>query len=184
MPRFFVSPPFKDRPVLFIDFEMTGLDVQTHEIIEVAALVARPPNFEIISSYYSKIIPQHIETADPEALKVVSYDPKLWQDAISLRQMLQDLSRLAPNCILAGWAVQNEWNFLISALQQENLPYFFDEKLIEVYSLAYCKFFNSSDITRLNIANTAKLFGIPVERHKPDSDIRATYHIFRRLLTI
>ena len=130
MPRFFISTPdFKNRPVLFIDLEMTGLDASVHEIIEVAALLTHPPEFTIETSYYTKVIPEHIATADPEALAVVGYDPKLWKDAIPLHQMLTDISRLAPESILAGWIVQNEWNFLLAALEKEKLPHFFRRKV-------------------------------------------------------
>lgn len=182
MPRFAKSPGFKDRPVLFIDLEMTGLDVSKHEIIEIAALLTRPPDFTVINSYFTLVTPQHIATADPQALEIVGYTPKLWQDAIPIRQALLELSQFAPDCVLAGWSVQNEWNFLIHALEAEHLPYFFDDKMLEVWSLAYAKFHTSTEIDRLNLANTAKLLNVPVDRHKPDSDIRATYEIFKKLL--
>jgi DNA polymerase III alpha subunit (gram-positive type) len=175
-------PGFKDRPIMFIDFEMTGLNVNSHEIIEVAALLVRPPHFTIDNSYYSKVAPQHIATADPRALELLHYSPQAWQDAIPLRQMLQDLTAFAPNCFLAGWSVQNEWNFLIHALEQEKMPYFFDEKMIEVWSLAYAKLYTNQTLDRLSLANTCKLFKIPIDQHKPDSDIRATYEIFKRLV--
>jgi len=172
------------RPVLFIDFELTGLDVAHHEIIEVAALLSTPPDYTIANSYYAKIIPTHTETADPRALEVSGYDPSKWHDAIPLRQMLLELSQFAPACILAGWIVQNEWNFLIPALQQENLPFFFDEKLLEVWSLAYAHFRNDPNMKRLNLKNTCQALGIPVTRHQPDSDNRATYEIFKRLTNL
>ncbi|KKU28577.1 MAG: Exonuclease RNase T and DNA polymerase III [Candidatus Amesbacteria bacterium GW2011_GWA2_47_11b] len=182
MPRFAKTPGFKDRPVLFIDLEMTGLDVAHHEIIEIAALITRPPKFDIINSFYAKVLPTHIETADSQALEITGYNPKLWQDAIPLRQALEELSTFAPDCILAGWSVQNEWNFLVHALEAERLPYFFDDKMLEVWSLAYAKFYKSSELERLNLANTARHLGISVDRHKPDSDIRATYEIFKKLI--
>ena len=184
MPRFLDqnSPQTFNRPVLFIDFEFTGLDVNRHEIIEVAALLTHPPDFTITNSYYAKVIPTHLESADQKALEIVGYDPRKWQDAIPLRQMLLDLSQLAPSCILAGWIVQNEWNFLIAALLAENLPFFFDEKLLEVWSLAYAHFRHDPNMLRLNLKNTCQALGVSVDRHKPDSDIRATYEIFKRLI--
>ncbi|KKU03005.1 MAG: Exonuclease [Candidatus Amesbacteria bacterium GW2011_GWB1_47_26] len=182
MPRFSRTPAFKDRPVLFIDLEMTGLDMSRHEIIEVAALLTYPPKFDIANSYYIRVLPTHLDTADPDALRITSYDRQNWADAIPLRQVLVELSQFAPDCILAGWSVQNEWNFLIHALEAEKLPYFFDDKMIEVWSLAYARFYGSTEMERLNLANTAKLLGIHVARHQPDSDIRATHEIFKRLI--
>ena len=184
MPRFLDQkfPETFHRPVLFIDFEFTGLDVGRHEIIEVAALLTHPLDYSIANSYYTKVIPTHIDTADPQALEVVGYDSRKWQNAIPLRQMLLELSQLAPACILAGWIVQNEWNFLLAALQKENLPFFFDEKLIEVWTLAYVHFQHDPLMKHLNLANTCKALNIPITRHQPDSDIRATYAIFKRLI--
>lgn len=174
---------FKDRPIMFIDLEMTGLDVKQHEIIEVGALLVRQPDFSILNSYYTKIIPNHIETADPKSLRVVNYSPRTWTEAIPLEQALAELSEFAPNCILAGWAVQNEWDFLNHALEEYSLPYFYTHRLIEVFTLAYTHFYRDTTMKYLNLTSVSKALNIHIDQHKPDSDIRATYEIFRRLIT-
>lgn len=175
-------PEYQHRPLLFIDLEMTGLDVSKHEIIEVAALVVEHPSLSILKSYYTKVLPTHSETADPEALRITQYSPGTWKEAISLRQVLLDLSQLAPYSILAGYSVQNEWDFLLAALEKEQLPCFFDNHLIEVWTMAFAKYFRTSDIGRLGLTYLCQQMGINLERHKPESDIRATYEIFKRLI--
>ena len=184
MPYFLDQPRihFRDRPILFIDFEMTGLDVDKHEIVEIGALLVRQPDFAIINSYYTKVLPVHVETADPKALRLINYSPKNWVDAISLKQALEELSRFAPNCTLAGWCVQNEWDFLNFALNQESLPYFYSHHLIEVFTLAYAHFYQDPNLKFINLSWVARRLGIHIDQHKPDSDIRATYEIFLRLL--
>jgi DNA polymerase-3 subunit epsilon len=172
---------FSQRPLLFVDLEMSGLDPQAHEIIEVAALVVPPSDFKIANSYYTKVLPEHIETADPKALEINHYSPKDWKEAISLRQMLQELSVLSGFCILSGWNVEMEWNFLIAALEKENLPYFFDQKLFDVWTLAYLKYYQRADLKKLKLATVSQDLGISIDNHKPDSDIRATYEIFKKL---
>lgn len=172
---------FRDHPILFLDFEFTGLDPRKHEIIEVAALYVSQPEFKIENSYYAKVLPSHIETADPRSLAVANYAPATWTEAIPLRTMLQELSAFAPNAILAGWSVQNEWDFLNAALESENLPYFQTHRLLEVYTLAFIKLYHRSEIYHLNLPNTAKTLGVYLDQHKPDSDIRATYEIFKKL---
>ena len=172
---------FRSRPLLFIDLEFTGLDPQKHEIIEIAALLVTQPDFNIANSFYTKIIPQHLESADPRAMKKNFYDPKSWSDAISLRQAMQELSQFAPDCLLAGWAVQNEWDFLNVALEKENLPYFYHHHLIEVSTLAFVKLYPDSQVKYLNLNRVCKKLNIPLDHHKPDSDIRATYEIFKKL---
>jgi DNA polymerase III epsilon subunit-like protein len=173
---------FKSRPVLFIDLEMTGLDVKKHEIVEIAALKITQPDFQISNSFYTKVIPIHPETGDPKSLKVINYSAKDWVDAIPLRQALQELSGFAPNCFLAGWCVQNEWDFLNHALEKEGFPYFYKHQLIEVFSLAYARFYQDPDMKFINLPSVAKKLGIYVDQHKPDSDIRATYEIFKKLV--
>jgi DNA polymerase III epsilon subunit-like protein len=173
---------YKKRPILFLDFEMSGLDVGKHEIIEVAALVVSQPNFEIENSYYTKVLPKHIETADPKALKAIGFKASEWKEGISIKQVLLELSDLAPDCMLAGWAVQNEWDFLNAALEKEKLPYFHTHRLIEVFTLAYQKFRNDPSIKYINLPNVARALGIYIDQHKPDSDIRATYEIFKKLI--
>ena len=160
---------------------MTGLEPSVHEIIEVAALLVNPPGFQIDNSYYAKVTPKHTETADPKALEVNHYSPQDWKEAISLRQTLTELSQLAPNCILAGWNVEIEWDFLLAALEAEALPVFFDQKLLEVWSFAYVKYYNRTDIAKLKLASVSRDLGISIDNHKPDSDIRATYEIFKKL---
>ncbi len=176
-------PDFRQRPLLFLDFELTGLYVDRHEIIEIAALVVRQPDWHITSSYYTKVLPVHIATADPQSLAVAGYSPKLWTDAISLKTALVELSALAPGCLLAGWIVQTEWTFLSAALENAGLPYFFNQHVIEVYSLAFAHLYHQSEITHLNLATAARHFGIHLERHRPDSDIRATYEIFKIIMS-
>lgn len=176
-------PDHKNRPILFIDLEMTGLDVDRHEIIEVAALVVSQPDLNVVNSYYAKIKPTHLETADQSSLSAINFDMRNWHDAIDLKICLTELSQLAPTSILAGWSVENEWNFLISGLKEHNLPFFFDNYLIEVWTMAFAHFRQSNEISRISIGNVCRHMGIPLDQHKPDSDIRATYEIFKRLIT-
>ncbi len=172
---------FRTRPLLFVDLEMTGLDVSTHEIVEIAALLVPQPDFTIANSYYARVRPEHIATADPQALKKNSYDPKIWSDALPLRRALVELSQMAPDCLLAGWCVQNEWDFLNAALARENLPYFYHHHLIEVSTLAFVKLYPDSHVKFLNLNRVCQKLGIYLDHHQPDSDIRATYEIFKRL---
>lgn len=182
MPKLLDQPPlFRQLPILFIDLEMTGLDASQHEIVEIAALRVDQPNFNITGSYYAKVIPEHIDSADPDALRIISYSPESWSGAIPLRQAMIELSNFAPNCILAGWSIQNDWDFLNAALVKLNLPYFYSHRLLEIFSLAFAKLYHNQEVVHLNLANAAKVLGIHLERHKPDSDIRATYEIFKKL---
>jgi DNA polymerase III epsilon subunit-like protein len=172
---------FRDHPILFLDFELTGLDPRCHEIIEVAALLVKQPDFSISNSYYAKVIPRHIETGDPRSLAIANYSPSTWVDAIPLHDMLKDLADLAPHAILAGWSIQNEWDFLNAAQESVGVPYFHTHRLLEVYTLAFVKLYHDQSIVHLNLSTAAKALGVYLDQHKPDSDVRATYEIFKKL---
>lgn len=175
--------PTSQRNLLFVDLELTGLDSSRHEIIEIAALLVSAGDLKIINSYYTKVLPAHIETADQVSLQIANYSPKEWSSAISLSTMLKELSSLDSQVILAGWSVITEYDFLTSALKQEGIPYFFDNYLLEVWSLAYVKFCKDPTIEKINLQTVSTKFNIPLLRHKPDSDIRATFEIFKNLVT-
>lgn len=183
MPYLLGKPPlkFRDRRLLFIDLELTGLDPNVHEITEIAALLVDPKDLHIINSFYTKTHPLHPQTGDSESLKVSGYDPKKWQEAIPIRQALEELSAFAPDCTLVGWCIQTEWDFLNAALEKESLPYFYDHRLIEVYSLAYPYFYEKTEIKYLNLSTASRYFNIHLDYHLPDSDIRATYEIYKKL---
>jgi DNA polymerase III alpha subunit (gram-positive type) len=173
---------FKDRPLLFIDLETTGLDEDIHEIIEIAALIVHQPDLQVVNSYYTKTIPEHIETADPKALKILNYSSKSWQDAIPLKTALTEIAALAPDCILAGWSVQTEWDFLNAATKRLGLSYFYTHRLLEVSALAFVKFRHDPNVNFLNLPTISNKLDVYLDQHKPDSDIRATFEIFKKLI--
>jgi hypothetical protein len=53
---------------------------------------------------------------------------------------------------------------------------------LEIYTLAFVHLYKETGIAYLNLATAAKHFGISLERHRPDSDIRATYEIFKKII--
>ena len=64
----------KRHNLAFIDVETTGFDPETQEIIELGVVIARPTgddamDYEIVDEIDLKIKPEHIETADPQALR-------------------------------------------------------------------------------------------------------------------
>lgn len=174
--------PLSQVPLLFIDLEMTGLDHRVHEIVEIAALKVMPPDFAIVNQFYTKVTPTHLISADPASLKLINFSPSDWTDAIPLHQALVELAAFCPDCMLAGWSIQNEWDFLLAALDQEKLPHFFNNYLIEVSTLVYAKYHADPNLLRLGLSSACKFLGVTLDQHKPDSDIKATYEIFKKLL--
>jgi len=64
----------------FIDIETTGLNLEKNEVIEIGCVLATPL-LEVIEEFELKIKPEHIENADPVALKVNHYNEKDWENS-------------------------------------------------------------------------------------------------------
>jgi DNA polymerase III epsilon subunit-like protein len=84
---------------IFVDIECTALEVGRGEIIDVAYLVEEVPYpyrlpGKIVSAWSQKILPEHIETADSEALAVNGYTPEKWEDAVPFIQAMPNLLKL------------------------------------------------------------------------------------------
>ena len=62
------------KPLCFIDIETTGLNSAIHEIIEIAIIKICPR--EGTSTYTTKIQPENIQHASPEALEINGYSQK------------------------------------------------------------------------------------------------------------
>lgn len=173
---------FRDRPLLFIDLEFSGLNPLEHEILEVGALVVDGRTLEIKQEYEAKVAPVHIENADPEALKINGYTTEAWVDAKPIAQMLNDLNALAPNAMIVGWNVTYDWIFLDIAYRKAGIKPAFDYHKIDVLGMAWIKLFNNLEFKLIKLSETCKLLGVNrVEKHKAMADIRDTYEVFRRL---
>jgi DNA polymerase III epsilon subunit-like protein len=84
---------------IFVDTETTDLPVGKGEIIDVAILVEEvgapftSPGV-IVSSWSQKVLPEHIETAHPDALRVNGYTPEAWADAVPFTEVIPKLMGL------------------------------------------------------------------------------------------
>lgn len=174
---------FRDRPLLFIDLEMTGLDPTVHEIIEVGALVVDGRTLEVKQEYEAKVKPEHIETADPEALKINGYKAENWTGAKQISEVLGDLNNLAPGALVVGWNMSVDWSFLESAHKKTGVKRTFDYHTIDILPLAWEYALKHSEIKEIKLSEFCKHFKIERgEKHQAMADIKATYQVFRKLV--
>lgn len=176
---------FRDRPLLFIDLEMTGLDPTIHEIVEVGALVVDGKTFEVKKEYEAKVKPSHIQTADKKALEINGYAREKWENAKPLKQALEELSELAPGAIPAGWNIGVDKMFLDFAFITAGIKPSYDYHTIDVHTLAWKHIFPDTSIavTEVKLSRVCKHFGIKRgEKHRAMADIKATYELFLKLV--
>jgi DNA polymerase III alpha subunit (gram-positive type) len=173
---------FRDRNLVFIDLEMTGLDPAIHEITEIGCLVVNR-NLEILTTYEQKVKPLHIETADPVAIELTGYTNEKWNDAISLSEALTEVNKLATDAMFVGWNVIADWLFLEKGFLQHKIEPLFDYHLIDAMSVAYTKFLPLEKPDGLNLRKIAEYYQLPMgQLHGALEDATATYEVFKKLM--
>ncbi len=174
---------FRQRPLVFIDLETTGVNPLRHEILEVGCLVANGETFKKIEEYNAKVKPIHIETADPEALKINGYSPERWGEAKELKEAIERLAKIAPGGIISGWNISFDWSFLERAFANFRISHGFDYHKLDVQSIAYSKLYGKGEVKKLGLRPVASYFGIKLaEIHGAEEDIQMTYEIFKKLM--
>lgn len=174
---------FRDRPLLFIDLEMTGLNPLTHEIIEIGAVVVNGRTLEVEKEYEAKIQPKHIELATAEALQINGYTPEKWRDARPLVDVLNELNTLASKGMIAGWNVWVDAKFLEIAYLKENVPWDFDYHVLDVIPMAWEYAQKDPELKELRLSALCERIGVPRDNmHQALADIQTTVAVFKKLV--
>ena len=177
---------FRDRKLIFIDLEMTGSDPDKHEIIEIGWLIVEGRTFKVLSEYEAKIKPEHIESADPEGIKVAGYSEEGWKGAKDLKDAVKKLANVAPNAYLTGSVIHNDWQFLERAFEKFKVRPNFSLRTLSVDSIAYSKLYNQKKIKAVGMrSGIAKYFKIKYpEEHGALVDAKLSYEVFKKLMEV
>ena len=175
----------RSRPLIFLDLESTGLQIQKHEIIEIGALKVDPKKpFRVLAELQICVKPEHIQNADKGALKIVGYSSEKWQDAIKLEQALSKLDEFAKDGILVGYNVSFDWAMLdraYFALGRQD-PFYYHR--LDVMPIAYSKLFSARKIKRFSLGEICKYLNIQRDtKHRALDDAKATYLVFKKLFS-
>jgi len=174
---------FRQQPLVFIDLEMTGLDPERHEIIEIACLIVDPETLEVSKEYHCRVMPEHLETADPKALEMAGFDQEVWEkEAKPIRGVLEELNELAPGGIFAGWNVSSDMSFLESAVRKEGILLEYDYHRLDIASVVYDRLFGDKSLKRIKLTESCQVLGIPRgKKHTAMADAKATLGIYKAL---
>ena len=166
----------------FIDIETTGLDVLAHEIIEIGVVLATP-RLKMIEKFELKIKPEHIENADPVALKVNHYNEPDWVGAYTLEEALKIFLRKVKDCIMVGQNVSFDSGFLEYSLAKTKLKNSLHYHKLDTISIAWAKLHKQSDITHFSLRELCEYFEVKNERaHSALSDAQATFLLYKKLM--
>jgi len=168
----------------FLDIETTGLNVIEHEIIEIGCVVTTP-KLKVIEEFEIKIKPEHIENADPVALKVNHYDPTNWKDAKSLKDAMKTISQKTKDCIMVGQNVAFDSGFLENAFLKTGIKNSMHYHKLDTISIAWAKLHRNRKITNFSLRELCLYFGIKNEKaHTGLSDARATFKLYKKLMEL
>lgn len=182
----------KNNNLLFLDLETTGLDPDRHEIVEIGAILARQTarpgktaSVEIIEEIEIKVKPEHIETAEPEALNVNGYNEAEWVFATDLKQALESLTKKADKAVVVAQNTPFDVSFLEHAFRKTDLKYPFGHHSLDTVSLAYAKLSGEEGINKFTLWSLCEYFGIKNEKaHTAMADVRATFEVYKKLIEL
>ena len=186
----------KKHNLVFIDLETTGLDPGVHEIIEIGGMVARQvprvsvsagvkrgAELEIIEEFEFKIKPEHLELAEPEALRINGYNDAEWLFAPDLKKVLETISSKIKDAVMVAQNVTFDWSFLNQAFKKTGIKNPMHYHKLDLISLAFAKLYDNERLQRFSLQALAEHFGIKNERaHTALADVRATVEIYKKLL--
>jgi DNA polymerase III epsilon subunit family exonuclease len=174
----------KNHNFAFIDIEATGMNLVSHEIIEIGCVITTP-ELEVIEEFELKIRPERISDADPASLKVNHYDPVLWENALSLDEAMKIYAGKVKDCIMVGHNVAFDSSFIEFAFNKLGIKNTMHYHKLDTVSIAWAKFHNDKDFEHFSLREMCVYFGIKNERaHTALSDARATFELYKKLLEL
>lgn len=176
-----------NQSLAFVDIETTGIDRDKHEIIELGVVIARMKDGELVvtDQLDIKIQPKHIETAEPQALRINGYNEADWIFAASLEDAMKSFVKKTEGSIFLAHNITFDYPFVEKALKDcglENELHFYK---IDTLSLAFAVIHNNDDISKLSLRVLCEKYGIENKKaHSAFADAYATYEVFKKLLNL
>lgn len=171
----------------FIDVETTGTDPKVHEIIEIAAIIARLKDgvLTITDQLDLKVQPKHIETAEPAALRVNGYDEADWLFAVSLEEAMQSFAKKTEGAVFVAHNVIFDHSFVQAAFESTGIENAMHYHKLDTISVAFASLHNSDDISKLSLRALCQHFEIENKAaHSAYADAYATYELFKKMLKL
>jgi len=171
----------KNRDLVFIDTETTGLNLQ-NELLQIAVIRVKSDDFSILDEWSVKIKPRHIENADPEALKVNGYNEEEWRNAVDIEQALDMFNEKTKDAVPVGHNLPFDLFFLKKELNKYDRDATFFYHGLDTVSLAWQELKNVQEVERFSLNELARYFKIgQPNAHDALADAKTTYQLFLKL---
>ncbi len=176
-----------EQPLAFVDIETTGLDRDKGEIIELGVVIAKMKDGALVvtDQLDLKIQPTHIETADPQALRINGYNEADWLFAVSLEEAMKAFVEKTKGAIFLAHNITFDYPFIETALARTGVSHDLHFHKIDTLSLAFGILHTSGDLGKLSLRMLCEQFGIENKKaHSAFADAYATYEVFKKLLKL
>ena len=158
------------RTYVFVDVETTGVRTHYAEMIEVSAM--RWEDGEIVDSFSSLLKPK--DSIPEEITQITGITDAMVKNAPKIDAVRADLRRVIGDAVVVGHNVDFDLGFL-----QEEFLAIGNHKL-DTITLTSILF---PTLGRYGLQNLIQLLDIPsTEAHRAEADVRATIHLFGKLL--
>ena len=176
-----------EQPLAFVDIETTALDRERGEIIELGVVVARMKDdrLVVVDELDLKIQPKHIETAEPQALRINGYDEADWLFAVSLEEAMKAFVEKTKGAIFLAHNITFDYPFIEKALGDTGLDHDMHFHKIDTLSVAFGVLHTNGDMGKLSLRMLCEKFGIENKKaHSAFADAYALYEVFKKLMNL
>lgn len=179
--RYVAETHIKERPLAFVDLEFSGLAAD-HEILQIAVVLVRQPDFAVIGEWQTKVKPTRLENGDRKALKLIGYTAKKWKDAVDLREALERFNEVVNGAVLIGYNVVGDFYQLKKSFHQIGILPSYHWQVLDVQSMIFSELYRSH-MDGFRMREVVKYFRLKNQHwHDALIDARATYEIFLKLM--
>lgn len=170
------------RPLAVTDLEMTGLDAQLHEIIEIGLIVINQSTFKIIDKFEVKVKPTHIKTAQKKALEKNGYNEKDWRKAWELKDAVEIYAEKTRDAIFVSQNAYADWSFMAEAFKLTGVEDLTDYHRLDLFSVGWSKA-EEFDLTKFSLTSMCKSLGIEPEPlpHRAMNGAKKALEVLRKL---
>jgi DNA polymerase-3 subunit epsilon len=125
--------------IAIVDIETSGLDPETHEILEIGVVIFDTRTLEIVNTLDLRVKPEHIETANPQALKVNGYNEEEWTDCMSLQMAMMIFKAQTQDATFCAHNMIFDWSFILKASEKTGVGLNFDYHKLDLLSIAWAR---------------------------------------------
>lgn len=175
------------QPLAFIDVETTAIDNETGEIIELAAVITKMKDGALVvtDQLDLKIRPEHIETAEPAALRINGYNEADWLFAVSLEDAMKSFADKTEGAIFVAHNLTFDYGFIDKAFKKTGIENKMHYHKLDTIAVAFGVLHNQDDINKFSLRALCEYYGIENKKaHSAFADAYATYELFKKLLNL